>query len=185
MRKNETIKAAEYAKDIVPEISFNQIFTIMDIDNDRLVTLDEFFNELNMTVDGSMKVHSNLENLKVKLTNTTLDEDFTLPKFKLFWSQFMAANVKLSIDKLELIPEESISGVTQDWLSRLDAVKLHVLYREFWECYKSTFLLTDTNFQEIFYSVQEPSNMVGISTAINVMMFNCMISVFHPYFTKQ
>ena len=218
MRKNETIQAAAYVKDIVPEVSFSQLFTIMDIDNDKMVTLDELFHELNLINDCLMQdeliaeSRSDLDKLHVKLTNTSLDEVFTLSNFKSFWSQLRAANVNLFIDKLGSIPEESPVFALGDWFSKLDPLK-RVLHHEEWvECYGSVLcifvkqnlpgqefasrsssctdsekgiLLTDENYQQILNTNNiEELNNIGPITVFDVMMLNCMISVHHPYCTK-
>ena len=88
MNNNETIKTAELVNSYLPQITVSQTFSVMNTNNDTVVTLDEFFNTLNVLVRSSMHEESasemliNLSKLESKLTNTSLDIEMNLPELK-------------------------------------------------------------------------------------------------------
>ena len=79
---------AELVNKYLPESTFNQTFSIMDINNDTIVTLDEFFNTLNVVVkkvfhEGyASDMLIDLSKLESKLANNSLDTEMALSEFK-------------------------------------------------------------------------------------------------------
>ena len=126
MKKIETIANAMLVNSFFTESTFNQTFSIMDMNNDTVVTFGEFFNTLNLVVKKAFLEESvpevliNLSKLESKLTNTPIDIEMTLPILKLFSSLFIAGQVYFALEEFKLGPYETCDRIWEIFSQKLN-----------------------------------------------------------------
>ena len=186
MNNNETIKTAELVNSYLPQITVSQTFSVMNTNNDTVVTLDEFFNTLNVAVKSAIHEESvselliNLSTLESKLTNTTLDIEMSLPELQSFSSLFIAAQMYFISETFKLEPLETayqIGHIMREKLNSDNHAEFLMLSSKIDKCFESTFDIV-----ELAHPEGPPDYDEHFLPCLHfTIIFNCMTSIYVLY----